>query len=171
MERTIEVSKEWVAEALEKESELIPGHGWIMTIYEERKPCPVCAVGAVMRAALSPSTAGNRAIYKMAESNGLNGGLTAVGLSLESIEEIYGLASRSVEAEPMNALSFVFESLNELHRRQGLINEECYSAVQRDTIAFVREYFPATVRIYINGYEPAMDAGVKLVTEDNTNET
>ncbi len=166
MKREIEVSREWVAEALEKESKLLAGRGWIALWASSvhRQDCAVCAVGAVMRRALSPDYGGNFAIDDTAELNAVEGRLCIVGTDrYYSVEDIFDAASEGGVAFPMNALSFVFESLGEYHRQGNATLLEIADAVRRDAIRFVRDYFPERVRLKINGYEPAQDAGVTLI--------
>ncbi len=164
--RRIQVTRGWVIRAIRRESKLREG-AFIDNVHKKRDDCAVCAVGAVMRAALSPR-GGNFAINKTAAQNATNTPLHVNGGYYTSTEQIFDAASKSVDEFPWNALSHVFESLNDLHEdgnfyRTDAEMKEFRRLVKEDTIRFVREYFPARVTMEINGFSPAKDPGVKVV--------
>jgi hypothetical protein len=161
----IELTREFVADAIRTESHLKPGN-WVSRNEwsdcfgaESMAECTVCAVGSVMRHALSP-TLHPSDIFYAAEAAAVPdpdgeavlpcGGTMLAGMSRS---DIFAQADEFVDVAPMTALSFVFESLDDIY--DGNID-----AIRKGTIEFVMNHFPDTIHVEINGYEAAADVRV-----------
>lgn len=193
MSRYVTLSRDFIINAIEKESKLEPGQ-WIddstdddsaqgVARIETVRDCARCAVGAVLTRALHPSTSVGKLI-DLARENAENAegdyapNLTDVcdvdtlsDLDDMSTKEMYdhltAFARRLLYdlEQPMIALSAFFEGAAEIARQTlGYMPthlDAAMDAVRDRTVAFVRENFPETVEVYIDGASPAEDVSCR----------
>lgn len=162
----IELTREFVANAIESEAQLVPGT-WISRADEPRPNCPACAVGSVMRRALDAAET-TRNVFESCEDNARSveapdgsyvtySGTTDDGCEPASFaQDVIDRAASVAHSAPMTALSYVFESLHDLYRSKT----DRHETVRIATVAFVREHFPETIRVNINGFAAAADVRV-----------
>lgn len=164
---TIELTKAQVIKAIEREPLLRPG-AWIRGDYDTQigslktRECGACAVGGVLRATLAPTCTVGR-LYGIADVAA--GDRVVPACRHDAPRGIFEEAvGRIRDGEPWAALSIVFEGLCDLRGRSsptGGLRGQDLAVVRRQTVAFVRNHFPNTVRMDIDGARPR--AGVKVV--------
>lgn len=156
----IELTREFVADAIEKEAKLQAGSFIYDDADEPAAGCGVCAVGAVMRRALAP-TATRRTVFVTCdaathyiESTPCSGDSRfEYSSDKEFVNAVLAHAADAVAYGPMTTLSYLFESLSNV--------DVCDPAeVRGRVVSFVREHFPERVTVSINGFEPAADVRV-----------
>lgn len=161
----VRLTKAFIIKALEKERPRIrTGYGWLglnsrigyratVATTLKREDCAMCAVGAVMVNAINP-TSRHGLINDAAGAATDDYSITAafydsrIDIRMKA-KELLGLG------KPMNALSVLFEGLSD--------HCDSESRVVSDVIAFVRNHFPPSVVVDIDGARPAKD--VKIVKE------
>ncbi len=146
----IELTREFVAESIEREPMLEAGQ---FVAYADPDDlaggCAACAVGAVMRRAMAADSLG-KSVVSVCSATSHAGPLWPRGEIGHDATIIERARAEAVRA-PMNALSYLFESLSKtrsVNRARG------------EVAAFVREHFPETIRVNINGFAPAADVRV-----------
>jgi len=126
------------------------------------KSCSVCAVGAVMRRALSPETLIHTA-REVTEAEGYRRGDTAFAFSnvADTEEDLFSKAANIVlDGCHMHALSLVFESFVE-GDPEG--TRKSIAMKRGRAIRFVRKYFPESISLDIHDAKPAR--GIKVVRQ------
>lgn len=186
MSRYATITKEFIIDAIRKETRLQAGR-WLdlgdcpedegkEALPLKEVDCARCAVGAVLTRVLDPETPAGLAVEIAAEIAGDGDFAPSVELVLrETIGSGYGFdedglykrltlfAKDIVENrdQPMTALSAFFEGaisiVNELDGYRPTHESGVMERVRDRTIDFVRENFPETVEIYIDGAKPAED--------------
>lgn len=152
----IRMTKAEIIRAIEKEpvTRLRAG-SWYDGSYDRRvsKTCSVCAVGAVMRSVVSPYERG-QAILEAA---------VAAVRGAGDVESSRGVYENLRDERWMAALSSFFEST----WRATLVGNDWkhltpkqIEGVRTRAVAFVREYFPRSIVIDIDGAKPAKDVKV-----------
>lgn len=180
----IEVTKKFIMDALDAERiELLRPGTWFAVNPEDPFPvqkenCARCAVGSVVNRLLSPSATG-KVIFNL--SGKVTAGALVIPNDTEGLDDEY-LLENALEimndplGKPMAALSYFFEGCCILEARdRGVDNieldeceqdvvedvvEEVVTCARVDTIRFVEKHFPETVKIDINGFDPAADVKV-----------
>jgi hypothetical protein len=147
----------------------------------EVKDCPVCAVGATMRAIISPdekmehildaihvSVKEGRCDIAIPTSSWRSDNTVLVNdrfyKAPKTKQDIFDIAKDSIKKFPMASISQVFESLCDLRTSQkdyfhNLSRHQVYR-IRKDVAEFVERYFPAYVTLDINGAMPAKDVKV-----------
>lgn len=174
----VEVTKKFIMDALDAERiELLRPGTWFAVNPEDpflvqKENCARCAVGSVVNRLLSPSATG-KVIFNL--SGQVTAGALVIPNDTEGLDDEY-LLETSLEimndplGKPMAALSYFFEGCCVLEARERSIDdldecdqdvvEEVVTCARVDTIRFVEKHFPETVKIDINGFDPAADVKV-----------
>lgn len=163
----VKVSKDKVIEAIKTES-LRPGC-WIEPDWDKRdKVCHVCAVGAVMRAALSKDEDRLDEVCDHLSQCLFDPKIpVAGGFSFESRKQILDKAKEQLKQKKyLTTLSFLFETLCEFN---SLLNgNSSYSIsrhqiyrIKQTLIKFVEENFPKYIEVPVNGFKTKK--GLKII--------
>lgn len=159
----VRISKQRIIEAISSEplrnlrsgDWALPEESQALTV--GAKDCPVCAVGAVMRAVLDPEQDPDWLYSAAVASTSVETPLCAGGL--EGVIP----SKREVKKAPMVALSGFFEQeCADAKRRThsfGLSRHQM-RRIRKKVIEFVEENFPPTMLIDIDGAKPARDVRV-----------
>jgi hypothetical protein len=176
----VRITKNRIMKAIKNEPALRPG-SWIdiMKVYEKSgnvqvggwefmnkvnakdKECSVCAVGAIMRDILDPTSTARKLDSAAAQAT------SGSAIHFDSYENdlsrsaIIKRAKEDVfKGRYMNALSVLFEGLGELKGGWESLTPRDIAGLRRSAIAFVKKNFPHSVEIDIDGAKAAKDVKV-----------
>jgi len=174
----VELTKKFIMDALDAERiELLRPGTWFVVnperpYVEPKENCARCAVGSVVNRLLDPLTTTGTIVFNL--SGKVTAGALVVPSDDDQLDEDF-LLENALEilndplGRPMAALSYFFEGACILEARdRGLDLEDCdqddveevVTAARKSTIEFVKRRFPETMRVDINGFDPASDVKV-----------